>query len=69
MYCYPTAGHIITGNLKIIPVSRIRKLFLKEQNTDFLLILILINVEKKSLLPLMNSVIDGVSESMLSIKP
>ena len=23
MYCHPTAGHIITGNFKIIPDSRI----------------------------------------------
>ena len=26
MYCYPTAGHIITSNLKIIPDSRIRNI-------------------------------------------
>ena len=24
MYCCPAAGHIITGNLKIVPNSRIR---------------------------------------------
>ena len=29
MYCYPTAGHIITGNLKIIPDSRIRNIISK----------------------------------------
>ena len=29
MYCYPTAGHIITGNLKIIPESRIRNIISK----------------------------------------
>ena len=26
MYCYPAAGHISTGNLKIIPDSRIRNI-------------------------------------------
>ena len=29
MYCYPTAGHIITGNLKIIPDARIRNIISK----------------------------------------
>ena len=29
MFCYPTAGHIITGNLKIIPDSRIRSIISK----------------------------------------
>ena len=29
MYCYPTAGHITTGNLKIIPDSRIRTIISK----------------------------------------
>ena len=29
MYCYPTAAHIITGNLKIIPDSRIRNIISK----------------------------------------
>ena len=29
MYCYPTAGHIITGNLKIIPDSRIQNIISK----------------------------------------
>ena len=29
VYCYPTAGHIITGNLKIIPDSRIRNIISK----------------------------------------
>ena len=34
MYCYPTAGHIITGNLKVIPDSRIRNIISKDRNTD-----------------------------------
>ena len=29
MYCYPVAAHIITGNLKIIPGSRIRNIISK----------------------------------------
>ena len=29
MNCYPTAGHILTGNLKIIPDSRIRNIISK----------------------------------------
>ena len=29
MYCYPTTGHIITCNLKIIPDSRIRNIISK----------------------------------------
>ena len=35
MYCYPTAGHIITGNLKIIPESRIRNIISKEPKYRF----------------------------------
>ena len=41
MYCYPAAGHIITGDLKIIPDSRIRNIifegpkYLIPSNIDF----------------------------------
>ena len=36
MSCYPTAGHIITGNLKIIPDSRIRNIISKGPKYRFL---------------------------------
>ena len=36
MYCYSTAGHIITGNLKIIPDSRIRNIISKGPKYRFL---------------------------------
>ena len=41
MYCYPATGHIITGNLKIIPDYRIRNIISKgpkyrfSSNIDF----------------------------------
>ena len=35
VYSYPTAGHIITGNLKIIPDSRIRKIIFKGPKYKF----------------------------------
>ena len=36
MNCYPTAGHIITGNLKIIPDSWIRNIISKGPKYRFL---------------------------------
>ena len=35
MYCYPVAGHIITGNSNIIPDSRIRNIISKEPKYRF----------------------------------
>ena len=35
VYCYPTAGHIITGILKIIPDSRIRNIISKGLKYQF----------------------------------
>ena len=35
VYCYPTAGHIITGNLKIIPDARIRNIISKGPKFQF----------------------------------
>ena len=47
MYCYPTAGHIITGNLKLFLILGYEILFLKDRNTDFLLILISIKCREE----------------------
>ena len=50
-YLYPSAGHVITGNLNVIPDARVRKIISKKvQNIDFPLILISLNVVERSLL-------------------
>ena len=46
-FIYPSAGHVITGNLKIIPDSRIRHIVSRVQSIDFLPISISIAVGKK----------------------
>ena len=44
---YPSAGHVITGNLKVIPDSIIRNIVSKVQSIDFLPKPISIDVGKK----------------------
>ena len=46
-FCYQPAGHIVTGNLKIITDSRIRSVFQKDLNIDSQPTLISINVGKQ----------------------
>ena len=43
-FCYQPAGHIITGNLKIISASRIRSIIPKVLSIDFLPVLTSQNV-------------------------
>ena len=46
-FCYQPAGHIVTGNLKIITDSRIRSVISKNLNIDSQPTLISINVGKQ----------------------
>ena len=50
IYLYPPGGHIISGNLNVIPDSRVRNIIFKALNIYFHLILISLNVEGRSLL-------------------
>ena len=45
-YIYPSAGHVITGNLNVIPEARVRNIITKVLNIDFPLKLISLNVQR-----------------------
>ena len=49
-HLYPSAGHVITGNLNVISDARVRNIILKVLNIDFPLILIYLNVIERLLL-------------------
>ena len=49
-YLYPPAGHVIIGNLNVIPDARISNIISKGLNIDFPLVLISLNVLERSLL-------------------
>ena len=49
-YLYPSAGHVITGNVKVIPDARVRNIISKGPKYIFSLILISLNVVERSLL-------------------
>ena len=66
-YVYPAADHVITGNLKIISDSRIRSIIAKGPKYRFPLQIDFQSVAKKLQHLLINFVIAGVSESMLSV--
>ena len=66
-YVYPAAGHVITGNLKIIPDSRIRSIIAKGPKYRFPVHIDFQSCREKMQHLLMNFVIVGVSESMLSV--
>ena len=65
---YPAAGHIMTGNLKIISDSRIRYIVSKGPKYRFPS---RINFKKRreEIASALISVIDGVNTSMLSLTP
>ena len=66
-YVYPAAGHVITGNLKIISDSRIRSIIAKGPKYRVPVQIDFQKCHKKLQDLLMNFVIVGVSESMLSV--
>ena len=49
-YLYPSAGHVITGNVKVIPDARVRNIISKGPKYICSLILISLNVVERSLL-------------------
>ena len=68
-YCYQPAGHIVTGDLKIITDSRIRSIIYKGPKYRFLVQIDLNHVVRKLQEPYKNFVIAGVNDSMLSLMP
>ena len=64
---YPAAGHVITGTLKIISDSRICSIIAKGPKYRFPVQIVFQICREKLQDPLMNFVIVGVSESMLSV--
>ena len=66
-YVYPAAGHVITGNLRIISDSRIRSIIAKGRKYRFPVQIDVQKCRKKLQDLLMNFVIVGVSERMLSV--
>ena len=73
-YIYPTAGHIITENLKIISNSRTRYIVSKGLKYRFPFRIDLIKYTENIASALNDfgkwiSVIDGVNESMLTLMP
>ena len=65
-YCYQPAGHIITGDLKIISDSRIQSILCKGTRYRFSS-LISTNAVKKLLVPYKKFVFDGASEVTLNL--
>ena len=66
-YVYLAAGHVITGNLKIISDSRIRSIIAKGPKYRFPVQIDFQKCREKMQDLLMNFVVVGVSESMLSV--
>ena len=66
---YPAAGHIMTGNLKIISDSRIRYIVSKGPKYRFPSRINFKKCREEIASALMISVIDGVNASMLSLTP
>ena len=66
---YPAAGHIMTGNLKIISDSRIRYIVSKGPKYRFPSRIDFKKCREEIASALMISVIDGVNASMLSLTP
>ena len=66
---YPAAGHIMTGNLKIISDSRIRYKVSKGPKYRFPSRIDFKKCREEIASALMISVIDGVNASMLSLTP
>ena len=66
-YVYPVAGHVITGNLRIISDSRIRSIIAKGPKYSFVAKINFQKSREKLLQLLMKIVIVGVSESMWSM--
>ena len=69
MYCYQPAGHIVTGDLKIITDSRIRSIISKGPRYRFPCQKTSNHVVRKLQEPYKIFVIAGVNESMLSLMP
>ena len=63
-YCYQPAGHIVTGDLKVITDSRIRSIICKGLNIGFLYQYTSNPYVRKLQLPYKNFVIAGVNESL-----
>ena len=63
-YLYPPAGHVITGNLYVIPDARVRKIISKGPNYRFPS-----NIDFPKCRRVMHSVIVGVNEMMLNLMP
>ena len=74
-WLFYTAGHVITGNLNVIPDARVCNIISKgpkyrfPSNIDFPLILISLNVAERKLLLKMTSVTVGVNKKMLNLMP
>ena len=66
---YPAAGHIMTGNLKIISDSRIRYIVSKGPKYRFPSRINFKKCREETASALNISVIDGVNASMLSLTP
>ena len=66
---YPAAGHIMTGNLKIISDSRIRYIVSKGPKYRFPSRISFKKCREEIASALNDSVIDGVNASMLSLTP
>ena len=66
---YPAAGHIMTGNLKIISDSRIRYIVYKGPKYRFPSRIDFKKCREEIASALNDSVIDGVNASMLSLTP
>ena len=65
-YLYPPAGHVITGNLNVIPDTRVCNIVFKDPKYRFPSN---IDVVERSLLHLTTSVIVGMNAKMLNVMP
>ena len=68
-FCYQPAGHLVSGDLKIITDSRIRSTICKGSKYSFSLPIYFKHVVRKLLAPYKIFVIAGVNESMLNLMP